>query len=715
MAVFIIEPDGEASGALRDLLKPGTPVTATVQGHPTGPELLRLLSQPQVAVCLMSTESARVLAGGMNEVAEALRERVKELRLLHGASRALHRGHGSSMAQRLRDMVSLIPSGWQRPELTAARIVAGDHVVATPGFRETPWLLEASALLPEGSAVRLEVVLTEAPPAGRPPFLPEEREMIDALASMVADAVHHDRLSRLHSQTVASVSEAVIIVGALGNRRVIMEANPAAERMFQQSREDLIGQVPEILHPDAASFRTFRDAAHRALRRTSGFGVETTLVRADGTTFDAEVMLRFLEPDKGLKGGTVGFIRDVSVQRQLEARVQESLKLEAVGRLASGIAHDFNNILTVIRSQADLLRLNLEDTEHADDIAVIQTAARRARALTEQLLAFSRDQVLQPEVVDVRDTLRGLDRIIEKAVGERVSVTYDAGDDVLPVLMDRSRLEQVIMNLAINARDAMPEGGALTFRVRSGQPPGSDIVVTVLEVADTGVGMTDEVRRRAFEPYYTTKPAGAGTGLGLATVYGFVIQCGGTVDVETEPGAGTLFRLTLPAVMRAETAAAAAQATAMAATAQEAATTQTQTQTQTPTLATATGPETAGSRAGRSRRILVVDDDAQVRRVACTILRRAGHHVAECPDAEACLQRLDTDATWDLVLTDVGLPGMSGRQLAEVLQNRAGAPAVVVTSGYDAAGRDGGGELPPGVMFLPKPFSRADLLDAVTG
>ncbi len=380
---------------------------------------------------------------------------------------------------------------------------------------------------------------------------------------------------------------------------------------------------------------------------------------------------------------------DITERTMLEEQFRQAQKMEAVGQLAGGVAHDFNNLLSVILSYVDL---NLEDLKPGDplhgDLKEIQAAGRRAAELTRQLLAFSRQQVLQPRVIDLGQIVESMSSMLCRLLGEDIAFSVIQGSDVGRVLADPGQVEQVLMNLAVNARDAMPEGGSLTIELSNVDPsavdassetdPGGYVLVAV---TDTGTGMDAATRARIFEPFFTTKEAGKGTGLGLATVFGIMKQSGGYVGVESEVGRGTVFRLHFPRTDRA-----------------------------------ADAPRSLGSAEALrgSETILLVEDEDQVRLVARTILRRHGYRVLEAANGgEAFLIAQEASAKIDLLLTDVVMPRMSGRKLAEELTSARPDLKVLFMSGYtdDAIVRHGVHE--DGVAFVHKPLTPESLLRTV--
>ena len=370
--------------------------------------------------------------------------------------------------------------------------------------------------------------------------------------------------------------------------------------------------------------------------------------------------------------------------RQSEARLRQAQKMEAVGRLAGGVAHDFNNLLTVITSYSDLLLEDLgPDDPKRDDVGQIRQAAEGAAALTRQLLAFSRQQVLEPKVLDLKATVAATEKLLKRLIGEDVHLTTSLAPDLGAVKADPGQLEQVIINLAVNARDAMPAGGRLTIEaanmemddvyVRSHAParPGRYVM---LAMSDTGIGMDEQTKARIFEPFFTTKESGKGTGLGLATVYGIVKQAGGFIWVYSEPGRGSSFKVYLPRVDEP-----AEPAVARIAPAEP-----------------RRGTET----------VLVVEDAASVRMVTRQVLERYGYAVLEAPNGDTALRlAAKHHGPIHLLLTDVVMPGLSGRQLAEQLAQLRREMKVLYVSGYGESAVVHHGILESGVAYLQKPFT----------
>jgi two-component system cell cycle sensor histidine kinase/response regulator CckA len=364
----------------------------------------------------------------------------------------------------------------------------------------------------------------------------------------------------------------------------------------------------------------------------------------------------------------VGAMVDVTDRRRLEEQLAHAEKMESVARLAGGVAHDFNNLLTVILSHAELMREPIRHLATAtEDLNQIESATVRAAALTKQLLAFARRQVITPKVLELNDLLRGRERVLRRLVGDNIELELRLAPGRSLIRADPRQIEQVVINLAMNARDAMPRGGRLIIET---ELKNSEDVVLV--VSDTGEGMSTEVMEHAFDPFFTTKPVGQGSGLGLATCYGIVKQSDGHIEVSSELGRGTTFRLYFPKGYEIDTQ-----------------------------------PVHAGSEVTPrgSETILLVEDEDSLRLVAGRTLRRQGYSILEAASgAEALRMAKETDRPIHLLLTDVVMPQMSGRDLADRLRALRPGIRILFTSGYteDAISRHG--ILDPEVNFLPKPY-----------
>jgi CheY-like chemotaxis protein len=406
--------------------------------------------------------------------------------------------------------------------------------------------------------------------------------------------------------------------------------------------------------------------------------------RADGSSFPAEVSMIAVD-GPGPRFFTA-FVRDLtdreaasSARRDLEFRVQQTERLESLGQLAGGVAHDFNNLLTVILNYATFIaESEANDAETREQAAEVVSSAERAARLTHQMLLFARREPVRRLPIDLATVIVDTSDLLQRAVGEQVQVVVRSEDGLPLVTGDRGQTEQLLMNLAVNARDAMPAGGTFTIDTSTDQRGGASFVV--LSVADTGVGMSPETAARAFDPFFTTKPAGEGSGLGLATVYGIVADAGGTVDLTSRPGHGTTFTVWLPATDQAAVA-----------------------------LDVAIAEPPAG---GEGQVILVVEDQESVRKIVVAMLARNGYEVIQASDAAEALT-LAGERRFDLLLTDIVMPGRSGTELADALTEQRSDHRVLFMSGYSGGIFGTQRELDASETIIHKPFHEADLLVAV--
>jgi PAS domain S-box-containing protein len=475
--------------------------------------------------------------------------------------------------------------------------------------------------------------------------------------------------------------------------RDIVDANRVAERVYGYTRSELIGQDAIILSNEPAASK---DSMDRAAREDTVLVPRREHRRKDGSLFPTEIHYSFF-----IRGGRrmlVAVIRDISsrvaAQRQLEeteSQLRQAQKMESMGRLAGGVAHDFNNILTAILGLSELSINALPAGDRVrEDVEEIRRSALRAASLTQQLLVFSRRQVVAPRLISVDKTVADLEKMLRRILGEHIelSVLPAASDAV--VKADPGQIEQLVVNLSVNARDAMPQGGTLTIRTAAlaldeataateSLPPGR---YAEIRVEDTGTGISDEVRKHLFEPFFTTKEQGKGTGLGLSTCYGITRQSGGAIQCASTVGNGTVFRVLLPCVAGSPEAA----------------------PTKSP-KGDSVGTET----------ILFVEDDASVRDLATRLLRRAGYVVVEASDGMKGLSLLANDAqkTIRIVLTDMVMPVMSGWEFAQRADKiRPGIPVVFIT-GYTDDTLDGLCMLDGTAQILPKPFTAETLTEKV--
>ena len=579
----------------------------------------------------------------------------------------------------------------------------------------------------------------------QPPLVDPVTELVKPEAAGVAAAHSADglpaaRLRDLISQTalLELVPDAFVGVGANGE---IVLANAQAEALFGYRREQLIGQPVEMLMPErvAGAHRSHRAGYFADPRaRPMGVGLELAGRRRDGSEFSAEISLSSIEIDGQVLATAA--IRDISERvavgrekERLEAKAEKerleaekerleaekdrleaeaekerllnqlhhARRLESLGELAGGIAHDFNNLLAVIINYAAFVAADLDTAASARDeekrhtmradVEQISLAAQRAAHLTHQLLAFARREVVQPEVVDVNAVVTDVEQLLKSTLGEHIELRSELAPDLRTILIDPGQLGQILLNLAVNARDAMPDGGTLTIDTanvdvdvdytahRAELSPGPYVN---LRVSDNGKGMTREVAELAFDPFFTTKPAGQGTGLGLATIYGIVQQAGGRAQLYSEPGVGTTATVLLPASEGKPSR---------------------------------TAQQIGASQLRGEATILLVEDEDALREVTRRILAGNGYRVITAANGDEALAAAAEQAEpIDLLLTDVVMPQMHGPHLAEQIKLVRPSIRVMFMSGFAQPILDSGGHLDTGVTLIEKPFSGPTLLAKVS-
>jgi PAS domain S-box-containing protein len=476
----------------------------------------------------------------------------------------------------------------------------------------------------------------------------------------------------------------------LDEEGAILRWSSKAEAMFGWTREEAVGQnLRELIVPKQnrlANLKRLTEFLQEFEKGMPGRRYEALSLRRDGTEIMTEVSITALRRHTGYTINA--FVRDVTDKLAAAEQLQQAQKMESVGQLTGGIAHDFNNMLTVITGTIDILgEAVADDPELASITKLISEAADRGAELTARLLAFARKQPLQPREIDVNHLMMDIAKLLHQTLGEQIEVRVIGKNNVWPALVDPGQLNSALVNLAINARDAMPDGGKLTIETSNVIFDQNDINAdndldsgsyVLIAVSDTGTGIPEAILAKVFEPFFSTKKAGEGTGLGLSMVYGFVKQSGGHVRVYSEEGSGTTFKIYLP---RADT--------------------EPQQNTE-----ISHEPDVQGG----DETILIVEDNASVRSFVITQLQSLGYNTLAAANATEALEIVDCGAAFDLLFTDVIMPGkMNGRQLAQEVAKRHPLVKVLYTSGYAENAITHHGRLDPSVLLLFKPYRRSQL------
>jgi two-component system cell cycle sensor histidine kinase/response regulator CckA len=507
----------------------------------------------------------------------------------------------------------------------------------------------------------------------------------DAVARVLGQVRIEQQLAESEARLAAIISSAKDAIIVAEQDFTITLFNRAAEGMFRCSAERALGEPLTRFLPDLQQLANQRPSSDGDDPRRDGGSMLGC--RDDGETFPVEAS--FSQGQGVEQTFYTVIVRDVTERRRLESQLRHAQRMEAVGRLAGGVAHDFNNLLTVIGGYTEMLLADMDETHPMrEPVAVMRQAGEQAAALTQQLLVFSRRQVVQPQVLDVNSVVSDLGRMLRRLIGEDIDLTLLLAPGVAPVRGDPRQIEQVLMNLVVNARDAMPEGGQLTVEtadivfdehdshVRTDVKPGRYVRIAV---TDSGTGMDEATRARIFEPFFTTKDPGKGTGLGLATVYGIVTQHDGLIEVYSEPQHGTVFKVYLPAAFTAETERA--------------------------SIEPATAPM------GLGETVLLVEDSDAVRELLAETLERQNYRVLIASDGAEGVALSDSfDGTIDLLVTDMVMPQLGGREVADHVRAARPGTKVLFLSGYTDDTIVRHGVLEPGAAFMQKPVGPRKLL-----
>jgi PAS domain S-box-containing protein len=514
-----------------------------------------------------------------------------------------------------------------------------------------------------------------------------EARVADRARQLATTTARLEETERRFQLLIDAVTDyAIYMLDPAGN---VVSWNPGAQRIKGYSSEEILGQHFSRFYTEHDRRQGIPGMALATAVRTGKYEAEGSRVRKDGSTFVANIMINAIRDQSGNLLGFTKITRDITEKKAFEDQLRQGQKMEAVGHLTGGVAHDFNNLLTVIMGNLEHLDRILPPTQPSQRIiAAALRGASRAAILTHRLLAFSRRQPLKPEVLSVNKLVAGMSDLMRRTLGEAIFIETVVAGGLWPTLADSNQLENALINLAINARDAMPDGGKLTVetantylddayaRMHDQVEPGQYVGIFV---TDTGIGMSADILSQVFEPFFTTKEIGQGTGLGLSQVYGFIKQSGGHVKIYSEVGKGTTVRIYLPRYRGA-------------------------------------GDITEDRQAiqripqGRSELVLVVEDDPDVRDYTVEMVGDLGYSVLSAPDGASALRLLDSNRGVILLFTDVGLPGgMNGRQLAEQALRRQPRLKVLYTTGYARNAIIHQGRLDPGVEVIFKPFTYSDL------
>jgi PAS domain S-box-containing protein len=525
-------------------------------------------------------------------------------------------------------------------------------------------------------------------------FSAGEVDLAQRVADQVSSALARIRLEEARRRLNAAVEQAAEAVVITATDQSIQYANPAFEHITGHGRASSLDKNPRQF-PSLSWDPTVQIEMWQTITAGQTWQGRWTDARPDGTPYTVDSTVCPVRDQAGEIVNFVATLRDITREVELEKQFQQAQKMEALGRLAGGIAHDFNNLLTVIHLSTRLLERKVQPDESLlNHVQQIREAGERAARLTKQLLSFSRREVIEPRILDLNQIVGDLSQMLQRIIGEDIDLSIDLADDLWPVKVDPAQTEQVLMNLVVNSRDAMPDGGTLSLKTENvtldrayvashvDAQPGDHVLLTV---SDTGQGMSNEVQAHLFEPFFTTKEQGQGTGLGLSTVFGIVRRSGGHIRVESCEGKGTSFRIYLPRDYEIEVE----------------------------IPAQFLRPDITSSERGTDT-VLVVEDDVGVRHLAVRVLVSYGYHVLEAEGGpEALLISEQHQEPIHLLLTDVVMPQMNGRELVSRLRGQRPGLPVLYMSGYTDSATLQLGALPPNTAFLPKPFSVEDLIRKV--
>jgi PAS domain S-box-containing protein len=586
---------------------------------------------------------------------------------------------GAGLAAALRRGVpDVVICDYNMPAFSADEALAQIHADGI----DVPFILVSGEVGEETAAALMK--------AGAHDFVLKDRlaRLVPAVERELREAA--DRRQRRAAQSALRISEERFRLLAEHAKDIIFRyrPDPPAVEYLSPAVEEILGYPPDELYADPGLLFSLVEPDDRCQFESTWRSAEPAALtvrwhRRDGGLVYLEQRVAAVPGPDGAVVAVEGILRDTTERiladqdrRRLEHQLRQNERLESLGHLAGGVAHDFNNLLAVILGYCDIVAESLPpDDPGRADVEGIRKAAERGAALTRQLLIFSRLEPSRLETVNLNSVVSETHDLLKRTLGEDVTVITRLAGDLHTVRADRSKMEQILLNLVVNSRTAMPDGGVLSIETANADG------AVVISVTDDGHGMTPDVVQRAFEPFFTTRPKGQGTGLGLATAYGAVTDAGGSIDIESEPGVGTTVRIRLPATTGADDQ-----------------------------------PEDAGDEipVGAGESVLLVEDEDAVRRVVLRQLGSSGYRVREAASPHEALRLFTADPqAFDVLLTDVVMPGMSGTQLASRLRERRPDLPVLFMSGYTTGPAPGGYELPRDGSLLHKPFQRSALLTAL--
>ena len=621
------------------------------------------------------------------ELLQERQERIDELACLYGITETAHRH--ANLAELFQDTLRLIPTGWRYSDITCAQIRFDEKTYQTDQFRKTRWSL-TSDLSVTGKRGRLTVgYLEERPDRDEGPFQKEERDLIDQIARILSEAIEHiqreEEVSKFKAiSDKASFGSAILDL----NGRITYINDYLAGLLGYNAREVLGRHIRKFFNKD--QFPAVKQIMKEVARSSEFKANELWFRHQEGHLVPLLTSGAIIKTEQNRPRFLATTAIDIAENKKMERQIQQAQKMESIGLLAGGVAHDFNNILTVINGHSEMsLLLTEQDERLHTNLQAIHGAGQRAAKLTRQLLAFSRKQIYKPQNISLNQVITDLGKMLNRLIDEDIVMDTILGSDVGNIMADTGQIEQILMNLVINARDAIKArktGGKMCITIETGltwldqayvdSHPGSATGPHVcFSVSDTGVGMDEQTRNKIFEPFFTTKELGKGTGLGLAMVYGIIKQNQGSIYAYSEPGKGTSMKIYWPCSdkKQADTAI----------TAREAST-------------------------GGSETVLLAEDDPSLRELISLALEDLGYNIYATANGEEALQLFNSgeiEEELSLVITDVVMPKMGGRELADTITASRPQVKILYTSGYTDKQIVVDGALSPDMNFLQKPFT----------